>query len=138
MKNQPDDDIYNGDIGILVEIVPAKEAEDHKTTIIVDFLGNYVEFKPESWNNITLAYCISVHKSQGSEYPIVIMPFVKQHMNMLQRKLIYTAVTRAKRSLVLLGDRKVFEAGIVTTDRHPRETSLRDKLVNFSKSYFPF
>ncbi len=138
LKNQPDDDIYNGDIGILVEIVPAKEAEDHKTTIIVDFLGNYVEFKPESWNNITLAYCISVHKSQGSEYPIVIMPFVKQHMNMLQRKLIYTAVTRAKRSLVLLGDRKVFEAGIVTTDRHPRETSLRDKLVNFSKSYFPF
>lgn len=131
LKNQPDDDVYNGDIGTLEEILDAKETEDHKTTIVVNFQGNYVEYIPENWNNITLAYCISVHKSQGSEYPIVIMPFVRQHTIMLQRKLIYTAITRARKSLVLLGDPDVFQKGIETIDRHPRETTLSMRISTY-------
>ena len=135
LKNQPDDDVYNGDIGTLEEILDAEETEDHKTTIVVNFQGNYVEYIPENWNNITLAYCISVHKSQGSEYPIVIMPFVRQHTIMLQRKLIYTAITRARKSLVLLGDPDVFQRGIETIDRHPRETTLAQRIRKASDPF---
>lgn len=129
LKNQPDDDVYNGDIGRLVEIIDAKESEDHKATLVVDFEGNFVEYQQDKWQNITLAYCISVHKSQGSEYPIVIMPFTQSHVRMLQRKLVYTAVTRAKKALVLLGDPDAFQRGIETIDRHPRETTLAQRLT---------
>lgn len=124
LKNQPDDGVYNGDIGVLEEIIPAKETEDHKITVVVNFQGILVEYKPDNFINITLAYCTSVHKSQGNEYPIVIMPFTSQHTIMLQRKLIYTAVTRARRALVLLGDPDAFTRGIGTLERHRRETTL--------------
>ena len=124
LKNQPDDDVYNGDIGRLAEIVDAKESEDHKTHIVVDYQDNYVEYNPDTWANITLAYCISIHKSQGGEYPIVIMPFTRQHAIMMQRKLIYTGITRASKALVLLGDPDVFQRGISIVERHPRQTSL--------------
>lgn len=128
LKNQPDDDVYNGDIGRLVEIVSASESEDHKVTLVVDFQDNYVEYNADNWDNITLAYCISIHKSQGSEYPIVIIPFAHSHQRMLQRKLVYTAVTRAKKALVMLGDPNAFQRGIETIDLHPRETALVDRL----------
>lgn len=128
LKNQPDDGVYNGDIGVLEEIEDASVREDHKTALIVSFQDTYVEYTQDNWNNITLAYCISVHKAQGSEYPIVIMPFSRSHTIMMQRKLIYTAVTRARRSLVMIGDREVFEKGIATTERHERATTLQQRL----------
>lgn len=128
LKNQPDDDVYNGDIGVLVEVIHADESESHKTTLIVDFQDNYVEYNPDNWQNIALAYCISVHKSQGSEYPIVIIPFSYQHTYMLQRKLIYTAVSRASKALILLGERGAFEKGIEAKERHPRLTTLKERL----------
>lgn len=128
LKNQPDEDVFNGDIGFIYEIIDAKESEDHRTTIVVDFDGNFVEYKPETFQNITLAYCISVHKSQGSEYPIVIMPFVKQHTIMLDKKLIYTAITRSRKSLVMLGDKQVFLDGIQKGDRHIRQTTLQKRI----------
>lgn len=138
LKNQPDNDVYNGDIGRLVEIIDAKEADDHKTTLIVDFEGNFVEYNQDLWMNITLAYCISVHKSQGSEYPIVIMPFTRAHIRMLQRKLVYTAVTRARKALVLLGDQNAFQHGIETIDHHPRATSLSSKISSVFHQKDPF
>lgn len=128
LKNQPDDAVFNGDIGILEAIEDAKEREDHKTTIIVNFQDNYVEYNQENWNNITLAYCISVHKAQGSEYPIVIMPFSRAHTIMLQKKLIYTAVTRARKSLVLLGDKEAFARGVHADEKHIRATTLVERL----------
>lgn len=128
LKNQPDDDVYNGDIGILEEIMDAKHMENHKTTMVVRFGENYVEYNMDNWNNIALAYCISVHKSQGSEYPIVIMPFTYQHTHMLQRKLIYTAVTRASKALVLLGEKGALLKGVEILDQHPRLTTLKDRL----------
>lgn len=128
LKNQPDDEVSNGDIGTLVEIVDAKEAEDKKTTIVVDFDGTFVEYKPESFANITLAYCISVHKSQGSEYPIVIMPFARNQWIMLNKKLIYTAITRCKNTLILIGNKEVFFQGCNVEERHQRNTRLVQRI----------
>ena len=129
LKNQPDDDVYNGDIGILEAIEYAAETETRKPVIVVNFDGIYVEYTPETFNNITLAYCISIHKSQGSEYPIVVMPVTWQHSIMLQRNLIYTGVTRARQSLVLLGEAGAFLKGVETLERHRRNTTLKEKII---------
>ena len=130
LKNQPDDDVFNGDIGLLVEIIKAEFSETNKTTLVVDFDGVIVTYTQETLPNISLAYCISVHKSQGSEYPIVIMPITSQHTIMLQRKLLYTAVTRARTSLILLGEEEAFYRGIEIIDRHPRNTTLVSRLIH--------
>ena len=129
LKNQPDDDVFNGDIGILSEILTAKESENNSVTLIVDFDGIFVEYTQENWNNITLAYCISIHKAQGSEYPIVVMPFTWQMNVMLQRKLIYTGVTRARKALIILGETGAFRKGIEILERYPRETTLTQRLL---------
>ena len=129
LKNQPDDDVYNGDIGILETIEYASETENRKPVIVVNFDGIYVEYTPDTFNNITLAYCISIHKSQGSEYPIVVMPVTWQHSIMLQRNLIYTGVTRARQSLVLLGEAGAFLKGVETLERHRRNTTLKEKII---------
>lgn len=133
LKNQPDDDVYNGDVGILEEIIPAEESEDHRNTIVVNFDGNIVVYNPDTFINITHAYCISIHKSQGSEYPIVIMPIVKEYYYMLSRKLIYTGITRARKSLILLGDKNMMVEGIKHQDRE-RLTTLQERLVAKHKS----
>ena len=134
LKNQPDDDVYNGDIGILEEIVDAKHSEDHVTTLYVNFQDNVVEYKQEGLDRITLAYAVSVHKAQGSEYPVVIMPFSYQHSYMLQRKLIYTACTRARKALIMIGEKGAFERGIATTDRYVRKTTLCERISGTSDS----
>jgi len=128
LKNQPDDEVYNGDIGILEEIVDAKDSEDHKRKLVVNFQDVYVEYDAESLNNITLAYCISVHKAQGSEYPIVIMPISRQHSIMLKKNLLYTGITRSRKSLILLGDKDAFIKGVMTPEYHPRATTLCEAL----------
>ena len=133
LKNQPDDDVFNGDIGVLEEIIDAQHSESRKTTLIVNFQGTYVEYNPDNWNNIALAYCISVHKSQGSEYPIVIMPFTWQMNIMLQRKLIYTGVTRARKALIILGELDAFRKGIEVIERAPRLTTLTSRLLAYRK-----
>ena len=85
--------------------------------------------------NIALAYCISVHKSQGSEYPIVIFPITRRFSFMLQRKLIYTGCSRASQSLILLGDREAFMQGIQAGDRHVRRTTLAERIVRESDAH---
>lgn len=134
LKNQPDDEVFNGDIGEIIEIDPSNQSEDKKTTIVCDFQGMIVEYKPENFQNIALAYCISVHKSQGSEYPIVIIPFQKQHTIMLTRKLIYTAITRSKKSLVMVGSIDVLKKGCVNVERVVRETTLSQKVQSSFKN----
>ena len=83
---------------MLVDIIYPAEDENHQARLVVDFDGILVEYTHENFINISHAYCISVHKSQGSEYPIVIMPITHQYHVMLQRRLIYTGITRAKKS----------------------------------------
>ena len=129
LKNQPTDDVYNGDIGTLIQIIPAAQDESKQNRIIVDFDGRIVEYTSETFINITLAYCISVHKAQGSEYPIVLLPCVKEASNMLTRRLIYTAVTRASKALILIGDLASFAKGVATQDKQPRDTTLIQRLT---------
>lgn len=106
LVNRPNDNIFNGDIGVIVGIFWAKENALNKDVLVVDFEGNEITFTKQDMMELTHAYCTSIHKSQGSEFPIVIMPIVKQYFRMLQRPILYTGLTRAKTSLVLLGDRK--------------------------------
>lgn len=131
LKNQPDDDVYNGDIGELMEIIYASEDEAGKNRLIVDFDGILVEYTSDNLLNISHAYCISVHKSQGSEYPIVIMPIVRDYGIMLQRRLIYTGITRARKSLVLLGEKQAFLRGIASADHHLRSTTLCQRIDEY-------
>ena len=129
LKNQPNDDVYNGDIGICIEIIYAREDELKQNRIIVDFDGRIVEYTSETFINITLAYCVSVHKAQGSEYPIVVLPVVPEHRFMLQKRLLYTAVTRASKSLILIGSKSLFSQGISENEDIPRKTCLLEYLI---------
>ncbi|MGX8835377.1 SF1B family DNA helicase RecD2 [Amedibacillus sp. YH-ame6] len=131
LKNQPDDGVFNGDIGTILEIIPSYEDIHHTNRITADFDGVIVEYAGEQIYHITHAYCVSIHKSQGSEYPIVILPIVSDYRHMLQKRLIYTAVTRAKKSLVMLGDPSVFERAIQIEDRQVRKSTLRQRILEF-------
>ena len=128
LKNQPTDDVYNGDIGILIEVIFAKDDENKQNRLVVDFDGRIVEYTSENFINITLAYCISIHKSQGSEYPIVILPVLNEQKIMLQRRLLYTAITRASKSLILIGEMSAFKYGLSRQDENPRKTCLLEYL----------
>ena len=89
-----------------------------------------MEYSGEQLFNITHAFCISIHKSQGSEYPIVVLPIVRQYSYMLSKRLIYTAITRAKKSLVLLGEKNVFYDTIVKKDQVERKSTLKDRIIS--------
>ncbi|MEG0823700.1 MAG: ATP-dependent RecD-like DNA helicase [Erysipelotrichaceae bacterium] len=128
LKNQIDDDIYNGDIGYIKEIIYANEDPSGRYHIIVDFDNNLVTYNSEQIINLTHAYCISIHKSQGSEYPIVIMPIISDNAYMLSRRLIYTGITRAKNSLVLLGNKEVMYNSIKKKESSQRLTTLIMKI----------
>lgn len=129
LKNQPDDDVYNGDIGIIKEIIFAQEDFNNLNRIIVDFDGRIVEYNNDNFSNITHAYCMSVHKAQGSEYPIVILPISNEYSIMLQKRLIYTAVTRAYKSLIFIGQKQAFYKGINTIEHYDRKTTLKERLI---------
>ena len=131
LKNQPDDDVFNGDIGTIIEILDSSQTLDHKAELTVDFDGTIVTYSEEQLYNLTHAFCISIHKSQGSEYPIVILPVIKEYHYMLSKRLLYTAVTRAKKSLVLLGSESVFLDSIRKQEHHQRKSTLKQRLKMF-------
>ena len=126
LKNQNEDGVYNGDIGVLVSV----DKEDKGYKLTVDFDDNFVEYTSGDFVNITHAYCISVHKSQGSEYPLIIAPFSYNYQRMLAKNLIYTAITRARKKLVLIGDYNSFLYGINNNKYQKRYTTLKEKLIN--------
>lgn len=128
LKNQVDDDVYNGDIGILVEIVYPFEDENNQNRLIIDFEGNYVEYTSDMFINIAHAYCMSVHKSQGNEYPIVILLGFKEYGWMLQRRLYYTAITRAANYLICMGEYEAFNKAVEHSHHRPRQTYLKQRL----------
>ena len=123
LKNRPDDDVFNGDIGTLVEICRKDNFEYLQDTLIVDFDGNFVEYTSNTFNTITHAYCMSIHKSQGNEFKIVIMAVLSDYYIMLRRNLLYTAITRAKQSLFILGSSKAFMHGLANYQDSRRKTS---------------
>lgn len=128
LVNQPESNVFNGDIGEVISIFYAKENTEKQDMLLVSFEGNEVTYMRQDLNQITHAFCCSVHKSQGSEYPIVIMPITRGYYRMLRRNLIYTAITRSKRSLILCGEVDALRIGIERTDEQNRNTTLCEKL----------
>ena len=96
--------------------------------MIIDFYGNEVAFKREDISSIRHAYAMTIHKSQGSEFDHVIMPLTLEYMRMLYNKLIYTGVSRAKKSLVLVGDPKAFMMAVGNNNSLSRKTTLKENL----------
>lgn len=128
LQNKAEDNVFNGDIGEIVAIFYANETTDKTDEIVVAFDEVEVTYPRKDWQQITLAYCTSIHKAQGSEFPIVIIPLVKQFQRMLKRNLIYTAITRAKQSLILVGDPYAYQTAIQNIS-NDRDTQLYDFLL---------
>ena len=127
LVNDPDNNIFNGDIGYIkkIEIGPSK-----KESFIIDFDGNEVTYSREDLNNIKHAYAITIHKSQGSEFAHVIMPVSKAYYKMLYNKLIYTGVSRAKRSLIIIGEEDSLKLAINNDYSTNRKTNLKEQIMN--------
>ncbi|MCX5802907.1 MAG: ATP-dependent RecD-like DNA helicase [Proteobacteria bacterium] len=123
IRNNYDKDVYNGDIGRITKI--DKEMQELK----VGYDGRLVSYEYSELDEIVLAYAISVHKSQGSEYPVVIMPVVTQHYMLLQRNLLYTGITRGKKLVILIGTKKALAIAIKNDKPQKRYTLLRDRLM---------
>jgi exodeoxyribonuclease V alpha subunit len=129
LVNTPELNVFNGDMGEVVGIVLAKDSEDKVDELILQFDNNEVSYKRNEWNKITLSYCCSIHKAQGSEFKMVILPMVHQYHRMLQRNLLYTAVTRSKELLILLGEVQAFST-CVTHESASRLTMLKQRITN--------
>jgi exodeoxyribonuclease V alpha subunit len=122
IRNNYDKDVFNGDIGRIAAI----QYDDHEVNISFD--GRAVVYDFSELDEIVLAYAISVHKSQGSEYPVVVLPILTQHYVLLQRNLIYTAVTRGRNLVVMVGSRKALAIGVNNNKTQQRFTRLRYRL----------
>lgn len=129
LVNQPEANVFNGDMGEVVAIFYAKENTEKQDQLIVSFDGIEVTYNRPDLSQITHAYCCSVHKSQGSEFPIVVLPVVKSYYRMLRRNLIYTAITRSKQFLILVGEEDALKMGIERGEDTERNTTLVEKLV---------
>ena len=123
IKNNYDKEVFNGDIG-LIKYVNIKEK-----TLTVNFDGRNVVYKESELEELTLAYAITIHKSQGSEYPIVVMPVTLEHKVMLYRNLLYTGITRAKNVLVMVGNRQAVNYAVDNINSETRNTYLCERLV---------
>lgn len=129
LRNNYDKEVFNGDLGYISHI----NMEDR--TLQVDFDGKLVEYEVSELDELTLAYATTIHKSQGSEYPIVVMPVLMTHYVMLQRNLIYTGITRAKKICVLLGTKKALSFAIRNMSVLKRNTKLKERLNPSSEQH---
>lgn len=123
LRNNYDKDVYNGDLGYV------RSVDMEERTLTVDFDGQMVEYEASELDELTLAYATTIHKSQGSEYPIVVMPVLMTHYVMLQRNLIYTGITRAKKICVLVGQTKALAYAIHNMKVLKRNTRLKERLA---------
>lgn len=128
LVNQPESNVFNGDMGEVIAILKAKETVEKQDMLVASFDGIEVTYQRSDLNQLTLAYCCSIHKAQGSEFPTVIMPVVRGYMKMLRRNLLYTGITRSKDFLILCGDPQVFRYGVERTDDVQRMTTLKKRL----------
>ncbi len=126
LKNNYEKLVFNGDGGFILDI----DAIEQVLQVRMDD-GRTVEYDFAELDELTLAYAVSVHKSQGSEYPVVVMPLVMAHYNMLQRNLIYTAVTRARKVVVLVGSRRAMAMAVKNNKTSHRFSGLASRLRNF-------
>ena len=130
IRNNYDKEVFNGDIGIISFV------DTQNRTLTVDFDGRNVSYDISELDELVLAYATTIHKSQGSEYPIVVMPVLMNHYVMLQRNLIYTGITRAKKILVIVGTRKALSYAVhhVTVTKRNTMLAVRIRRVAMQKS----
>ena len=122
LRNNYDKDVFNGDIGFVQSVDPSAR------TLVVLFDGRPVEYRSGDLDELVLAYATTIHKSQGSEYPAVIVLLHNQHYMMLQRNLLYTAITRGKKLVLVIGSHYAVKKAIETNTVRERRTSLADRL----------
>lgn len=124
VKNNYDKEVFNGDIGIIASV------NEEDRTLKVDFEGRLIEYYVTELDELVHAYATTIHKAQGSEYPIVVMPILMNHYVMLQRNLIYTGITRAKKILVMVGTRKALSYAVRNVTVTRRNTLLKERLAD--------
>ncbi|MBT8046227.1 MAG: ATP-binding domain-containing protein, partial [Pontiella sp.] len=125
-ENDYDKDVYNGDIGRILSI------DSEASELVVDFDGRKVVYDFRELDELVLSYAITIHKSQGSEYPCVLIPLHTQHYVLLQRSLIYTAITRAKKLVIVLGTKKALNLAVTRAESRDRTTTLAERLKDFA------
>ena len=125
-KNNYEKEVFNGDLGII------REVDLESGELIIDFDGRDVLYNQSELDEISLAYCISIHKSQGSEYPVVLFPVMIQHYIMLHKNLVYTALTRAKKLAVIFGSRKAMAIALKDVNKEHRYTNLKNRLKDMA------
>lgn len=123
IKNNYDKEVFNGDIGIIEKV------DIEERTLTVDFDGRHIEYDATDLDELVLAYAVTIHKSQGSEYPVVVMPMMMEHYIMLQRNLLYTGITRAKKILVIVGTKKALAYSVKNITVTKRNTRLKERLA---------
>lgn len=123
LRNNYDKNLFNGDIGAVVGVDP------EKGTLEADFSGDRHTFERGELGDLALAYAVSIHKSQGSEYPVVIVPLLKAHFMMLQRNLLYTAITRGKKKVFIVGEPAAYSMAVRNSESKLRLTHLREKIA---------
>jgi len=122
IRNNYDKEVFNGDIGRIIRI------DREEQEIIVDYDGRHIPYEYSELDEIVMAYAVSVHKSQGSEYPVIVMPILTQHYMLLQRNLLYTGITRGKRLVILVGTKKAVAIAIRNNKPQKRHTLLKERL----------
>lgn len=133
LVNDAEVNVFNGDLGYITDLIPGKYTESKQDEIMINFDGNEVSYPRNEWYKIRLAYAMSIHKSQGSEFPVVILPITSASKRMLERNLIYTAITRAKSKLILLGELQAFDYAIKHIGT-ARKTYLIERFSDLTKS----
>ncbi|WP_342976602.1 SF1B family DNA helicase RecD2 [Streptococcus constellatus] len=130
LVNDAESNVFNGDLGYITDLLPAKYTDSKQDELTINFDGNEIVYQRSEWYKIRLAYVMSIHKSQGSEFPVVILPITSSSHRMLQRNLIYTAITRAKSKLILLGEKSAFAFAVQNTGT-TRKTYLKERFEDF-------
>ena len=130
IRNNYDKNVYNGDVGTISGI------DDINRIIYINFEGYAVEYQLAEMDEVVLAYAMTIHKSQGSEYPVVIAPLTTQHFMMLQRNLLYTCITRAKKVFILVGSKKAIAMAVKNNRVTERNTRLSERLQDYVNENF--
>nr|WP_303943472.1 ATP-dependent RecD-like DNA helicase [Streptococcus infantis] len=133
LVNDAEVNVFNGDLGYITDLIPGKYTESKQDEMMIDFDGNEVSYPRNEWYKIRLAYAMSIHKSQGSEFPVVFLPITSASKRMLERNLIYTAITRAKSKLILLGELQAFDYATKHIGTS-RKTYLIERFIELTES----
>ncbi len=127
LENDYDREVYNGDVGRVTAI------DQRAQTLEVTMDGRRLTYAADELDRLAIAYAVTVHKAQGSEYPAVVLPLLRQHGRMLRRNLLYTAITRARRLVVLLTEPEALERAVRDTSDLRRTTLLRHRLTDMER-----